>query len=425
MLRGLHRSCPRLKAISLDFENESAVKFCRDDHSDLYEEWETQEVPDDLKYSIADVLVFTSLTSIKLFRIQGDLGLWVQTIAQMLGNSPALSELALSISETLVEWVESEGDLLSLFSFLIDVAEQYAKLGHEPLRLRTLELFYPILFRLDTEGKFSYLNKLTDLTWLRTLQIFNSNDMLARIGPFDSVPTFLDAEISHAWPALTPEIMPNLGRLTISVWDDAFYEWYRNADPAFISQLELRKMGEMCDDEEPTPLDILSIPSPDQPHKPKGLFLPPLGRPPITSDPLLYVAPGANGRVPIDWERLGKIKEFHCLRTLGIQLDTDEPLDELVAILEQMEGLTQLAIMYVPSELEKAWLEGFSLAETCNSVARRCKGLTYLHLDGKSMEIRRSPAGEVELEEFDQQEDRVVGEFFQDQDFHYFVINFS
>ncbi|KAF6827235.1 hypothetical protein CPLU01_09198 [Colletotrichum plurivorum] len=155
--------------------------------------------------------------------------------------------------------------------------------------------------------------------------------MLYRLG---DGPVFADEEVRYAWPAVAPEVMPNLGRLTVSVWDEEFYEWYSNADPAFISQLELRKMGEMWDDEEPDPLNIFLVPSPDKPHTPKGLFLPPLGRPQFTSDPLLAVPTDTDGRVPIDWKLLGKIKDFHCLRTLGIQLDTAEPLDELVAILE-------------------------------------------------------------------------------------------
>ncbi|KAF6800236.1 hypothetical protein CSOJ01_12303 [Colletotrichum sojae] len=159
-------------------------------------------------------------------------------------------------------------------------------------------------------------------------------------------------------------------------------------------------MGEMWHDKGPDPLNILLLPSPDKPHTPKGLFLPPLGRPAFTTDPWLAVPTNAeNGRVPIDWNRLGNIQDFHCLRTLGIQLDTGEPLDELVAILEQMDGLKKLAIMHVGRQSEKAWLEGFGRFETCEHIARRCKGLTYLQLGGISMRIWRSAAGEVDLEE--------------------------
>ncbi|KAF6827236.1 hypothetical protein CPLU01_09199 [Colletotrichum plurivorum] len=146
MLRRLHASCPRLKAVSFDLENKSSLRFCRDDHSapdsdsDSEEAFVTEDVSDGLTYGIADFLVFTGLASLKLYRIQGDLDLWLRTIAQMLGNSPVLCELALSISEKLVEQLEEQEELQSLSNVFVNLAKQYAKLGHEPLRLRTLEL---------------------------------------------------------------------------------------------------------------------------------------------------------------------------------------------------------------------------------------------------------------------------------------------
>ncbi|KAF6808930.1 hypothetical protein CSOJ01_07200, partial [Colletotrichum sojae] len=111
---------------------------------------QNEDVPYGMKYGIADFLIFTGLTSLKLYGMQADLNLWLQTIAQMLGTSPGLY-----------------------------------------------------------------------LSYLRTLQIFNSNEMLHSLG---DGPVFADEEVHYAWPAVTPEVMPNLGRLTVSVWDENFYD---------------------------------------------------------------------------------------------------------------------------------------------------------------------------------------------------------
>ncbi|KAK1487309.1 hypothetical protein CCUS01_03654 [Colletotrichum cuscutae] len=400
-LKALKHCCPNLEDISLDLEahphEPGADRYCRDDDS-----WRDPEpimpVPDDLKYSIADFSVFSGLTGLHLTGLQGPISKWIETIACILGSSPKLTDLSLSLSRPTADSFADLDDRDELYDFLMNLGNRYGDLGHPPLRLESLKLYYPVLLCEDEDGGFDYLDKLTDLNHLQEFRLFNQSAVMRGNSPPDAP--------ELAFYAIDPSTMPNLRQLTIGAWEAGIENCFEELDEEYASQLSLRVDPETFifdpNYEEGIP-DMLDN---EMVLRAKELII-----------PQTWIENGKDA--PDNWDMFKVLESCHWITSIGFTIDTTVAPYGLIDILANMKGLKKLSIEYPKFKTNRGHggdpIQRVKKVEYLKPeiVAAKCKHLTYMRLHGHGIKIGRPSAGTAEFEYLEDAEDAVVGAFFR------------
>jgi len=112
---------------------------------------------------------FENLRALRLYNMAIDLSLWACSVAEMLQLSPQLEVMCLSICQqtALNRAMDMQTDVEYSWLFR-DICSAYAEGGHQPLKLRTLELGGSLNFP-EPEA----LSALTDLCHLESVFVDN------------------------------------------------------------------------------------------------------------------------------------------------------------------------------------------------------------------------------------------------------------
>ncbi|EXF77102.1 hypothetical protein CFIO01_01749 [Colletotrichum fioriniae PJ7] len=400
-LKALKHCCPNLEDISFDLESHphqpGADRYCSDDDS-----WRDPEpimpVPDDLKYSIADFNVFSGLTGLHLTGLQGLIPKWIETIARILGSSPKLTDLSLSLSRPTADTFSTLDDRDELYDFLMNLGNHYGGLGHPPLRLKSLKLYYPVLLCEDEDGGFDYLEKLTDLNHLQELRLFNQSAIIRGNSPPDAP--------ELAYYAIDPSTMPNLRQLTLGAWESGISHCFEELTEEYASQLSVRVDPQTFifdpNYEEGIP-DMLDN---EMVLRAKELII-----------PQTWIENDADALD--NWDMFKVLESCHWISSIGFTIDTTMAPYGLIDILANMKGLKKLSIEYPKFKTNRGQrgdpIQRRKKVEYLKPeiVAAKCKHLTYMRLHGHGIKIWRPSERTVEFEYLEDEEDAVVGAFFR------------
>ncbi|KXH60247.1 hypothetical protein CSAL01_11278 [Colletotrichum salicis] len=381
-VKTLKQCCPNLVDISFDLEphpyRPDCDRYCRDDDS-----WGDPEplmpIPEDLKYSIADFNVFSGLTGLHLTGLQGPLPKWIETIARILGSSPKLTDLSLSLSRATADTFYTLDDRDPTYDFLMDLGNHYGDLGHAPLHLKALKLYHPVLLCLDEDWTYDYLNKLTDLKYLKELRLFNQSVIMRW--------SYLSETPPLAYDAIDPSTMPNLRQLTVRGWCADTDHCFEELTSEYVSQLSvrvdpqtfvrsgnyLRELDDMLNHPEALSAKELILP---QNWPEDGTDAPENYDMFKVLEPCHWITPSASLSTP-RWPHYAKFR-----------INGGNPEDSVQRV-KRME--------YLKPEI----------------IAAKCKQLTYMRLHGHGIKIGRPSEGTAEFEYLEEEDDAVVGAFFR------------
>lgn len=172
----LHRSCPKLKTLSFDFERmEGSVLDLVNDEPDEKDARARQ------LFTMPDLTVFRDLNELSLLNLYGDLVDWRAQLVQVLRSSPDLKTLSLSLSvDALSRHCLVTNRIEQYWCWFQALCASYVEAGGSPLPLRSL-FCGTAVFPDDSV----LLNKLVDLNFLEEVYIENrniwDNDNISRI----------------------------------------------------------------------------------------------------------------------------------------------------------------------------------------------------------------------------------------------------
>lgn len=160
----LHRSCPRLKSLLLDFKEMEYLVL------ELHHDRPGDEVlRARQQFRMPDLTVFANLEMVNLLNLYGDTPQWQGQVAQVLKNSPGLRSFGLSLSLDALERRYSH-DPDQYWLWFIGLCESYIELGGLPLPLRSLFCGTGIFPR---NG--AHLQQLVNLSYLEEVFIKNED----------------------------------------------------------------------------------------------------------------------------------------------------------------------------------------------------------------------------------------------------------
>jgi hypothetical protein len=398
VLRALHKSCPRIKAIDI----RCAMIYTPDQREATDQEW-LQEQLENLR--VPSLALFSGLEELTLNELYEELPCWMAEIIRVLEKSPGLRKLELSLGNDTIRRYDDNGQRDKFLDFFERLCHGYAETGATPLNLRSLHLgtgLYP------PEGP--VLKKLTNLGGLEEVHIENSFIAELGYGAMGAHPhlRFVEAPFD----AFGPANCPNLRRLSVAndTWnfDDFLYHNAAFARNLAVSRWE-RPDGAIFHGRflQPIPfsrrrrahLRMLSL------HlRPSNAILIAEDDKPLSQDLAEAVSTKAVLGYLVDGDE-------GALEGLAVELpetpkgDGFEYLDLLVAALGRLVNLTQLAVlpettkeMYLRIRSQEDW------REVAGILAAAAPRLRYIRVYGLCWRVWRIRDNTIRLEELDDDE---------------------
>lgn len=183
---------------------------------------------------------FQHLRKLYLYEITGNINIWIRKVATMLGKSPYLKELGLSLSAECERQYALENSTKDFLSFFPRLVERYKNQGDVPLRLRILKLGFGVLLnathgpRQDgTTEPAEYLFDLTERACLQELYYDNDLDIGCSLS--------LRTTSGHiAWSTVDSQYIPNLKRFTFTSLSERSRDWLiHHPDPNWVNNLAI------------------------------------------------------------------------------------------------------------------------------------------------------------------------------------------
>lgn len=232
----LEESCPALRDVSIVYPN--LAKFARTER--FYRNGASTFGKVKPQLILPPSPEFQNLRKLYLYEITGDLDVWIRKIATMLGKSPFLAELGLSLSAECERQYALENSTRKFLSFFSRLVEKYKDQGDDPLKLRVLKLGYGVLLNATHEPRqdgtaepAEYLSDLTNLACLEELYFDNDLD----IGCALSLRT-MSGHI--AWSTVNTPYLPNLKRFTFTSLSDRSHDWLdHHPNPYWVNDLAI------------------------------------------------------------------------------------------------------------------------------------------------------------------------------------------
>ena len=268
-----------------------------------------------------NLIPFRNLTGLSILNIHYKLDRWEKQLLAVLGNSPGLHNLGLSVSADTIEHIDRNQIPFGLHynQFLSTLCRDYHDRKLPPLRLRSLYLGHGI--QLDAPD---FLGLLIDLLVLEEVYHFNGH-LWHLYG--DCIDTSEWPDI--AWDTFSVKTSPKLRQISFESYKPYFHRWLSETDKNWVGQLILKyddwsdgdfgAMGTQV-------VDLL-----DKGVQPRMIRV------------------GLSGRVPrLDPERdFSNIAKCEALQGLSIYiLMQPEYLDLLIKTVGASRSITQLQIEY-------------------------------------------------------------------------------
>jgi hypothetical protein len=390
VLRALHKSCPRIKAIDI----RCAMIYTPDQREETDQEW-LQEQLENLR--VPSLALFSGLEELTLNELYEELPCWMVEIIRVLEKSPGLRKLELSLSEDAICRYLISGQRDKFLDFFERLCNGYGETGAAPLNLRSLHVgtgLYP------PEGP--VLQKLTNLAGLQEVHIENKwvygMDFDFRKARFD---------------AFGPANCPNLRRLSVAN-DTSNLDSFLYHNSAFARNLAVSRWGVLRAMRGDRFLQPIFFSHRHQAHR-RMLSLRLLPSDAILTakdgepwDPGSEEAKAASAKARL--ERLVDGDEG-ALEGLALELpetpkgDGFEYLDLLVAALRRLANLKQLAVL--PATIEEAYLRIRSQEhwrEVASILAAGVPRLRYIRVYGLCWRVWRMRDNTIRLEELDDDE---------------------
>ena len=403
-LMTLRATCKKIKAIHIKFPENMDERVLGYKFDQEYDPPEPSQLEAREIYGRPDLTVFTRLEELTLDDLYGDLSLWKMQLIQMLQNSPGLQKLQLSLSVHRIALHESE-EREKFDGFFDGLCDDYGETGAAPLHLQSLKLgtaLYPY--------ELGSIEKLTDLSYLRSVSIRNENihRELDIILVYDSP----NEESGIAFHAFSPVRCPNLRRFTAANYEgDVHKEFAAIEDPSFARQLAIScvQMG--------SPQELAALLRADPGHPCLPLHLRMLDVDLQRDQVCLCDEDGEqlpDEDVPTAQQVLEDLVsgDEGTLRGLMVHLSEDSDaeygfkhLELLCAALGKLVNVTQLGIERY--RFHQTQLTDEALVRVAHTLAAAAPSLRYLKVYQHYWRIWRIRDGTISLEEL---EDREIGD---------------